>query len=186
MMTFIALGINFLSSFLLLPADPPAVHLEVMKVQLHQLSGNMNGKELARFTMKLNGDFRPLFNWNTKQLFLYVSANYSVDGIALSQQTVWDRVVQRHEQERALFDNETVESISERKKTILGIVDEHLKDTEVTLTLHYNVVPVGGALRWGTSAELRLRLPSVLSPPLPSPRPTAVRPPSDIGPLRQP
>ncbi|KAF5901697.1 signal peptidase complex subunit 3, partial [Clarias magur] len=39
----------------------------------------------------------PIFDWNVKELFLYLSAEYSTKSNALNQVVLWDRIVQRGE-----------------------------------------------------------------------------------------
>ena len=55
------------------------------------------GGERANFTFVMDVDFEPVFNWNVRQVFVYVTAEYDTEN---SQQesfhnavTVWDRVV---------------------------------------------------------------------------------------------
>ena len=56
--------------------------------------------EGANFTFSLSADFDPVFNWNVRQLFIYVTAEYetidhSSNGQTLlsNQVVVWDRVL---------------------------------------------------------------------------------------------
>lgn len=57
---------------------------------------NNKGKENARINFDLDADLSPLFNWNTKQVFVYLTAEY--DGGAKrpdvsNRVTFWDRII---------------------------------------------------------------------------------------------
>ena len=39
----------------------------------------------------------PLFNWNVKQLFLYLSAEYETEKNQVNQVVLWDKIIQRGE-----------------------------------------------------------------------------------------
>ena len=53
--------------------------------------------DLGYLTFDLKVDLEPLFNWNVKQLFLYLSAEYSTPRNAVNQVVLWDKIIQRGE-----------------------------------------------------------------------------------------
>ena len=50
----------------------------------------------------LQADLNPLFNWNVKQLFLYLTAEYETPNNKLNQVVLWDKIILRGE--NALLD----------------------------------------------------------------------------------
>ncbi|KAJ9298674.1 hypothetical protein DTO271G3_3641 [Paecilomyces variotii] len=85
-------------SVLLYPADDVTSSVELRNVQVirgrpHYYSSKK--EEYARISFDLDADLSPLFNWNTKQLFVYVHASYpsSSDALATSESIIWDKII---------------------------------------------------------------------------------------------
>ena len=53
--------------------------------------------DLGFLTFDLQADLAPLFNWNVKQLFLYLTAEYETQANAVNQVVLWDKIIQRGE-----------------------------------------------------------------------------------------
>ena len=55
------------------------------------------GGERANFTFMMDVDFDPVFNWNVRQVFIYVTAEYDTEDNTQKSHhnavTIWDRVV---------------------------------------------------------------------------------------------
>ena len=53
------------------------------------------GGNRANFSFSFAADFRPIFNWNVRQAFVYISAEYSTKstGGNKSSVVIWDRVI---------------------------------------------------------------------------------------------
>uniref|UniRef100_A0A8C9G5M2 Signal peptidase complex subunit 3 n=1 Tax=Pavo cristatus TaxID=9049 RepID=A0A8C9G5M2_PAVCR len=81
-----------------------------------------------------------IFDWNVKQLFLYLSAEYSTKNNALNQVVLWDKIILRGDNPR-LF-------LKDMKSKYFFFDDGNgLKgNRNVTLTLSWNVVPNAGLL----------------------------------------
>ncbi|KFO90154.1 Signal peptidase complex subunit 3, partial [Buceros rhinoceros silvestris] len=81
-----------------------------------------------------------IFDWNVKQLFLYLSAEYSTKNNALNQVVLWDKIMLRGDNPR-LF-------LKDMKTKYLFFDDGNgLKgNRNITLTLSWNVVPNAGIL----------------------------------------
>ena len=52
---------------------------------------------LGFLTFDLQADLTPLFNWNVKQLFLYLTAEYETRNNVVNQVVLWDKIIQRGE-----------------------------------------------------------------------------------------
>ncbi|OJJ83183.1 signal peptidase complex subunit SPC3 [Aspergillus glaucus CBS 516.65] len=93
-------------SVLFFPADNVTSEVEVKNVQVikgrpHYYSSKK--EEYAQMRFDLDADLTPLFNWNTKQLFVYVYASYSSSEKPssslnpLSESIIWDTIIEAPE-----------------------------------------------------------------------------------------
>lgn len=59
--------------------------------------------EYAIIKFDLDADFTSLFTWNTKQLFVWVTAEYpsSTSGVPASEAVIWDLIIQSEAQKKA-------------------------------------------------------------------------------------
>ncbi|BDD58759.1 hypothetical protein MPDQ_008025 [Monascus purpureus] len=88
-------------SVLLYPTDDAKASVQVKDVRVikgrpHYYS--MKKEEYAHIKFDLDADLSPLFNWNTKQLFVFVLASYSSsdnekDNAQTSQSIIWDTII---------------------------------------------------------------------------------------------
>ena len=60
-------------------------------------SASREKNDLGFLTFDLQADLTPLFNWNVKQLFLYLTAEYETESNAVNQVVLWDKIIQRGE-----------------------------------------------------------------------------------------
>nr|VWP02495.1 D-xylose-proton symporter [Ganoderma boninense] len=115
----VLLGAISLSSFLFTTTPPPG-HLSVTNIKVFPgnarrysnknqdftfVNFNLTAGCISPFaevlvsvlTQSLFQDLTPLFNWNTKQLFLYVAAEYENKQGTKNDVVIWDRIVRRKE-----------------------------------------------------------------------------------------
>lgn len=52
-----------------------------------------SGNDMIELGVKLNADFRGAFRWNTKQLFLFVQAEYETAKNRYNQVVLWDAIL---------------------------------------------------------------------------------------------
>ncbi|KAG9275722.1 signal peptidase complex subunit 3 [Astyanax mexicanus] len=83
---------------------------------------------------------QPIFDWNVKELFLYLSAEYSTRSNVLNQVVLWDKIVLRGENTKL--------NLRDMKSKYFFFDDGNgLKaNKNITLTLSWNVVPNAGIL----------------------------------------
>lgn len=86
-----------------------------------------------------------MFNWNVKQLFVYVVAEFESASNARNQVVIWDKIVQTKEAASQLqFQDEGV-------KYFLADQHDELRGANVTLNLEWDIMPVCGRLFVHTS-----------------------------------
>ncbi|GAB6029964.1 hypothetical protein CHUAL_005659 [Chamberlinius hualienensis] len=96
--------------------------------------------DLGFLTFNLKADLNPLFNWNTKQLFLYLTAEYKTQQNVLNQVVIWDKIIRSGENAVLNFENMNM-------KYYFWDDGNGLKGhNNVTLRLSWNVIPNSGNL----------------------------------------
>ncbi|CAH2237268.1 jg11234 [Pararge aegeria aegeria] len=96
--------------------------------------------DLGYLTFDLKTDLSNLFNWNVKQLFLYLTAEYVTPNNELNQVVLWDKIILRGE--NALLDFKNMNT-----KYYFWDDGNGLKGhNNVTLSLSWNIIPNAGLL----------------------------------------
>uniref|UniRef100_A0A1W7R9K2 Signal peptidase complex subunit 3 n=1 Tax=Hadrurus spadix TaxID=141984 RepID=A0A1W7R9K2_9SCOR len=103
-------------------------------------SASREKNDLGFVTFDLQTDLSELFNWNVKQLFLYLTAEYITENNVLNQVVLWDKIIQRGE--NAVLDYKKLNT-----KYYFWDDGNGLKGNKnVTLTLSWNIIPNAGSL----------------------------------------
>ncbi|KAH0828079.1 signal peptidase 22 kDa subunit [Lanmaoa asiatica] len=103
-------------------------------------------EEFGFVKFNIAADLRPLFNWNTKQLFVYLEAEYTNTQGVNNSVVLWDRIVRRKED--ANIDQ------SSRNKYKFRELSQSFKNVSPTeFSLKYNVMPYVGLLTYGEAAR---------------------------------
>ncbi|MCJ1265988.1 hypothetical protein MMC22_005870 [Lobaria immixta] len=146
-----------------LTAQEPSARLELRNVQVvkgrpHYYSSKK--EEYAHIKFDLDADFSSLFNWNTKQLFVYILATWpsstTVSSTPPSQAIIWDTIINSHSQTHPLnplhllqAPKKTSKTTSKSKRSIsTGAADEpplgiiHLKNSKPK----YQITNINGKL----------------------------------------
>lgn len=95
---FTLIGVTSVLSILPFPAfiDSPQASIVARDVQIAKgipQAYNRKPGELASIRFDLNADLSPLFTWNTKQLFVYVTANYPTKDGQMAESVIWDMII---------------------------------------------------------------------------------------------
>ncbi|KAI0684812.1 signal peptidase subunit [Cytidiella melzeri] len=135
-------------SSVLFTADPKG-ELDVSPMQI--FSGNTRRyvskkQDVAFLNFNVTADLTPLFNWNTKQLFLYVQAEYvNAQGVK-NEVVVWDKIVRTKEEANL--------ALSGRNKYLFRNLGTSFKNVEPAhFSLKYNAMPYVGLLTYGEAAR---------------------------------
>ena len=137
----------------LLHNETPVLDVRLAKVE--RLHAQESGNDEALLVFSLAADFSTSFSWNTKLLFVWLSAEYVTPLNKLNQVALWDRIIEARED--AVFSLPFV-------RTKYKLVDQghNLRGLRANLTLSWNVMPTVGLLKTG-SRTFPLLLPPVYS-----------------------
>jgi signal peptidase complex subunit 3 len=117
------------------------------------------GKDNYRMSFDLNSDLTPLFNWNTKQLFVYLTAEYDGKRSDINNRvTFWDKIITSKDD--AMLDLHNV-----RGAYSVYDIGKSLANKNATIRLEWNLQPYVGPLLNGetiAAQETSFIFPAVL------------------------
>jgi len=120
-----------------------SVNINTVKVLVKNVpdySASREKKDLGFLTFDLQTDLSGIFNWNVKELFLYLMAEYETKDNELNQVVLWDKILLRGE--NAVLDFKNMNT-----KYYFWDDGNGLKGHQnVTLSLSWNIVPNAGLL----------------------------------------
>ncbi|KAI8887063.1 signal peptidase 22 kDa subunit [Backusella circina FSU 941] len=100
--------------------------------------------EFARLKFDIDADFTPVFNWNTKQVFVTVVADYQTDKFSRNTVVLWDKIITS--KDKAHLKLRDVAS-----KYALIDVNKRWNFDRANLTLLWDITPYVGILQSGES-----------------------------------
>uniref|UniRef100_A0A8C1XVF7 Signal peptidase complex subunit 3 n=1 Tax=Cyprinus carpio TaxID=7962 RepID=A0A8C1XVF7_CYPCA len=120
---------------------PVDIHVsKVMIKNVDDFTGPRERSDLGFVTFDISANLQPIFDWNVKELFLYLTAEYSTKSNALNQVVLWDRIVLRG-------DNTKLNLKDVKSKYFFFDDGSGLRaNKNITLILSWNVVPNAGIL----------------------------------------
>jgi len=139
----VMLAANFLTAQL--DVIDPDVSVSISNVQLFRKAYEdyRRPKEISHFDiapiyLKIKGDLRPLFNWNVKHIFLYISATYKTSANRYNSVTIWDHILKTADEANLDFSHEGEYPLREQQEDLRGV--------PIELRLNWEVVPIAGLL----------------------------------------
>ncbi|KAG1889951.1 signal peptidase 22 kDa subunit [Suillus subluteus] len=141
------LGAVALSS-LLFNADPKG-NLDIVSLKVFHSKTRrypFRNEEVGFVKFNLSADLTPLFNWNTKQLFVYLEAEYTNAQGINNTVVVWDRIVRRKE-------DATIDVVQKDKYRLRDLSGSFSNVLSAQYSLKYNVMPYVGVLSYGEAAR---------------------------------
>lgn len=121
-------------------------------------SASREKNDLGFINFDINADLNDIFNWNVKQLFVYLTAEYETSNNKINQVVLWDKIIRRGE--NAALDYKDL------KAKYYFYDDGHglRANKNVTLTLSWNVIPNAGTLpKVKATGSFRLQFPDEYS-----------------------
>ncbi|KAH7152262.1 signal peptidase subunit-domain-containing protein [Dactylonectria estremocensis] len=150
-------------------------NVQVVKGRPHYYSSKKEEYAIIKFS--LDADLSSLFTWNTKQLFVYVTAEWPGLGNATNEAVIWDSIITNpsadHLQNIGPVAMKKLKRSAEGKsidpsRGLLKLRNQKPKyqithpsskiaeKENVTLKLHYNVQPWVGLLTWNQDQDTGL------------------------------
>lgn len=99
-------------------------------------------------------DLRSVFNWNTKQLFVFVVAEYETSSNVVNQVVIWDKIVQKRKQAKLKVKNQ-------RTDYFLADQYDELRNTNIKLKLMWDIMPTCGRIFIHEKAGGHFQMPTV-------------------------
>lgn len=136
-----------LSSFALTTQPQGDLAISSIKVVSSNARRYPNKKQDMAFVhFNITADLTPLFHWNTKQLFLYLEAEYANAQGVKNEVVIWDRIVRRKEDAFIKF--------AGKNKYMFRDISSSFKNVPpANYSLKYNVMPYVGMLTTGEAAR---------------------------------
>ncbi|OXB71679.1 UNVERIFIED_CONTAM: hypothetical protein H355_016805 [Colinus virginianus] len=103
--------------------------------------------------LNIKADLSSCFNWNTKQLFLYVVAKYETPKNKRNEVILWDRIATQPKEA-------IVELLNEVNKYPLRDYGRSLRNRNITLHLEYVYHPIVGVMKTNSVASTTFTLPT--------------------------
>ncbi|KAG4206889.1 hypothetical protein ERO13_A03G034000v2 [Gossypium hirsutum] len=69
----------------------PSAEIKIMNINWFQKQPQ--GHDEVSLTMNVSADLQSLFTWNTKQVFIFVAAEYETRKNSLNQVSLWDAII---------------------------------------------------------------------------------------------
>ncbi|XP_065886337.1 signal peptidase complex subunit 3-like [Dysidea avara] len=129
----------FLSTAFKSKLTPVSVTSSDVVLKKAYMSGNMVN-DLAYLTIDFKADFSSLFDWNTKQLFIYIFAEYSTADNPVNQVVLWDKIMLRGE--KAEIDYKDLSAKYPFFDDGIGLKG----NKNVSLVVSWNLIPDAGML----------------------------------------
>lgn len=136
---------------------PPSLSLCVLRFTRYRSPLCDPSHRQAQLNIELHADLRPEFTWNTKQLYVYVVAEYATETSPHNEMVLWNRIIE--DREDAKLDIRrlpkmypfTFASEMNAGKGLLGL--------EYNISLAWNVMPKVGRLYTRKESATGFRLP---------------------------
>ncbi|KAG7030259.1 Signal peptidase complex subunit 3B [Cucurbita argyrosperma subsp. argyrosperma] len=118
--------------------NSPSPTAQVQVLSINWFQSQPNGNDEVSMTLNISADLQSLFTWNTKQVFVFLAAEYETPANSLNQISLWDGIIPS--KEIAKFQIHTSNKYR--------FVDQgsNLRGKEFKLTLHWHVMPKTGKM----------------------------------------
>ncbi|CAL5201767.1 unnamed protein product [Lathyrus oleraceus] len=118
--------------------NSPSPTVEVKVLNINWFQKQPNGNDEVSLTLNISTDLQTLFTWNTKQVFVFLTAEYVTPKHALNQISLWDGIIQSKEHSKF--------TITTSNKYRFIDQGSNLRGKEFNFTLHWHVMPKTGKM----------------------------------------
>lgn len=120
----------------------PSVDIKVVKYD--GLRRSHGGNDEVRVALNISADLTSIFSWNTKQLFVFVAAEYATPKNSWNQISLWDSIITSK-------DDAKFQSIVYNKYPLID-QGNNLRGRDFNLTLYWHVMPKTSMMYTGSKA----------------------------------
>ncbi|CAD7937505.1 unnamed protein product [Amoebophrya sp. A25] len=118
----------------------PVVDVQIANVWVQDFTyNNYLGQEQASLAFDMDADLTNEFNWNLKQLFVYLVVTYESESNQMNEVIIWDDIIRDK-------DSATLKFRKESAKYPLRDQHRDLKGTKASLVLRYRRMPIIGVM----------------------------------------
>ncbi|XP_038878575.1 signal peptidase complex subunit 3B-like [Benincasa hispida] len=118
--------------------NSPSPTASVQVLNINWFQKQLHGNDEVSMTLNISVDLQSLFTWNTKQVFVFVAAEYETPKNSLNQISLWDGIIPS--KDNAKF---TIHTSNKYRFIDQG---SNLRGKEFNLTLHWHVMPKTGKM----------------------------------------
>jgi len=143
---FVLLGSIALTSYLHQTTPGGTLFVDSLKIKIGRSRYSSIAQQNAIVNFDFDADLTPLSHWNTKQVFLYLSAEYTNRQGTENEVVFWDKIVRRRQDAQI--------HIQGRNKYIFKDIDKNFANSSaVRFSMKYNVMPWVGPLLYGVAGK---------------------------------
>jgi len=144
---FTLLGCIALTTYFHEASPQGTLAVDSLKVKVATPKYSRESQQIAHISFDYDADLTPLFHWNTKQVFLYLSGEYTNKQGTQNEVVFWDKIVRRKRDAQI--------HIRGKNKYVFKDINKSFHNASaLTYTMRYNVMPWVGPLRYGVAAQL--------------------------------
>ncbi|XP_052140814.1 signal peptidase complex subunit 3 [Oryza glaberrima] len=116
----------------------PSVQAQAHVTKINRFHKQLNGNDKVTLTFNVSANLESLFTWSTKQVFIFLTAEYENSKNSLNQVSLWDHIIP--DKDKANLQVEV--------KSKYPLIDQgsSLRGKKVQLVLHWHVMPKAGVM----------------------------------------
>ena len=108
--------------------------------------------EVGVIYLNIDADFRPVWHWNVKHIFVYICATYRTNSNRVNDVTLWDRIL--------LTKDDAEFHLQSQSEYPLREAIGDLKGQQVELRVQWQIVPIAGIIRDFSMPLFNISLPA--------------------------
>jgi len=120
--------------------------IDSVKVMIGKVRYNPVQQHTAHIKFDFDADMTSLFHWNTKQVFLYLEAEYTNTKGTYNEVVFWDKIIRRKR-------DANVHVRGKNKYIMKDINRSFSNSSSVMYHMKYNIMPWVGPLQYGVVAK---------------------------------
>ncbi|KAL2233204.1 signal peptidase complex subunit 3B [Sesamum indicum] len=131
--------------------NSPSPDAQVRVLNINWFRKKPDGNDEVSLTLNISANLESLFTWNTKQVFVFLAAEYKTPKNALNQVSLWDGIIPSKEKAKI--------RIHTTNKYRFIDQGSNLRGKDFNLTLHWHVMPKTGKMLRDNLVMSGFRLP---------------------------